>query len=318
MELTSRDKRLICLLDQNARRPLSEIAKRMRVSKQAVGQRIRKLRQEGAIQSSYAVINTISAGRLWIRVWIKLQMVSPKTEGEIIGFAKRQPQIAWVMPLTGAYDLLLIYWSKSIGEFKGIFDTFLASYSSHVKAHEVSIIAIGHDFSHRMWAPDLCVTESVVQEIGPVKIDAKDRKILGVLSENADLSVPQIGERAGIDPKTVYYRIRRLEAQKVILNYHVRINYEKIGYSWYKFFLNFANMSPKKKARLFSYLRQMPELVYITEPVGVADLEFEVVVGSANRMQEILLRLRSEFSDMIKDYEMVEVGKPALIRYFPD
>jgi DNA-binding Lrp family transcriptional regulator len=283
-----------------------------------VGQRIRKLRQEGAIQSSYAVINTISAGRLWIRVWIKLQMVSPKTEEELLEFAKRQPQIAWVIPLTGAYDLLLIYWPRSIGEFKSIFDTFLASYSSHVKAHEVSIIAIGHDFSHRMWAPDLAVTESVVRETEPVKIDEKDRKILNVLAQNADLSVPQIGERTGIDPKTVYYRIRRLEEQQVILNYHIRINYEKIGYSWYKFFLNFANMNPKKKARLFSFLRQLPELVYITEPVGVSDLEFEVVVNSANRMQEILLKLRSEFSDMIKDYDLVEIGKPALIRYFPD
>ena len=72
------------------------------------------------------------------------------------------------------------------------------------------------------------------------------------------------------------------------------------------------------EARLNTFLRQIPELIYITEPVGIADFEFEVVVGSVNRMQEILMQLRSEFSDMIKDYEMVEIGKPALIRYFPD
>jgi DNA-binding Lrp family transcriptional regulator len=318
MELSSRDKRLICLLDQNARRPLAEIAKKMRVSKQSVGQRIKKLRAEGAIQSSYAVINTLATGRLWVRIWIKLQTVSPKIEQEIVEFSKKQPMIAWVIPLTGTYDFVLIYWPRTIGEFKPVFDLFLAKFSPYVKEHNVSIIAIGHDFSHRAWAPDLDLVESIVQETETQMLDAKDQKILKILAQNADYGVPEMGKMTGIDPKTVYYRIKKLEARRMILNYRVKINYEKIGYAWYKFFLVFANNTPAKKTRLFAFLRQIPELIYITEPVGIADLEFEIVVGSVNRMQEILMQLRSEFSDMIKDYDMVEIGKPALIRYFPD
>lgn len=318
MELSGRDKRLICLLDQNARRPLAEIAKKMRVSKQSVSQRIKKLRTEGIIQSSYAVINTLATGRLWVRIWIKLQTVSPKIEQEIVEFSKKQPMIAWVIPLTGAYDFVLIYWPKTIGDFKTIFDLFLAKFSPYVKEHSFSIIAIGHDFSHRTWAPDLDSVESIVQETEPQKLDAKDQKILGILAQNADYSVPEIGKMTGIDPKTVYYRIKKLEERNMILNYRIKINYEKIGHAWYKFFLTFANNTPAKKARLFTFLRQIPELIYITEPVGMADFEFEVVVGSVNRMQEILLQLRSGFSDMVKDYEMVEIGRPALIRYFPE
>jgi DNA-binding Lrp family transcriptional regulator len=318
MMLSSRDKRLICLLDQNARQPLTELARKMRMSKQGVGQRIKKLRADGIIQSSYAVINTLATGRLWMRVWIKLQMVSPKVEKEIVDFSKNQPTIAWVIPLTGAYDFVLIYWPKTIGEFKPIFDAFLMKFSSYVKEHIVSIIASGHDFSNRMWAPDLEAVESTVQETAPQKLDAKDQKILKILSQDAGWSVPEIGKMTGIDPKTVYYRIKKLEERKIILNYRIKLNYEKLGCTWYKFFLIFANTTQKERARLFTTLKQIPELIYITESVGMADLEFEIVVGSANRMQEILMELRSEFSEMIKDYEMVEIGKPAVIRYFPD
>ncbi len=50
MDLDARDRKLLCLLDQDARRPLSHLSKKLNISKQAVRQRVVKLRAAGIIR----------------------------------------------------------------------------------------------------------------------------------------------------------------------------------------------------------------------------------------------------------------------------
>ncbi len=60
-------------------------------------------------------------------------------------------------------------------------------------------------------------------------MDARDRRILNILSENARTSFSEIARRIGITEAAVRKRIQKLERSGVILGYTVVINPQKTG-----------------------------------------------------------------------------------------
>ena len=63
-----------------------------------------------------------------------------------------------------------------------------------------------------------------------MKIDEIDRKILNVMLENSRLSFREIAKKVGVSVVTVLKRVKELEKEKVIKNYTVELDYEKLGY----------------------------------------------------------------------------------------
>ncbi|MBV8697523.1 MAG: Lrp/AsnC family transcriptional regulator, partial [Bradyrhizobium sp.] len=61
------------------------------------------------------------------------------------------------------------------------------------------------------------------------RIDAIDRKILGVLQEDASLSVVEIGERVGLSATPCWKRIQKLEAEGIITGKVVLVDQNRIG-----------------------------------------------------------------------------------------
>ena len=60
-------------------------------------------------------------------------------------------------------------------------------------------------------------------------MDEKNRKILGLLEEDARLTYAEIGERVGLAPSSVHDRIRKLERSGVIRRYRADVDFEKVG-----------------------------------------------------------------------------------------
>ena len=60
-------------------------------------------------------------------------------------------------------------------------------------------------------------------------MDQIDKKILGVLSENARTSISDISKKTGIPNSTISNRIHKLEEKNIIQQYTTILNPEKVG-----------------------------------------------------------------------------------------
>src|SRR5882672_1655876 len=60
-------------------------------------------------------------------------------------------------------------------------------------------------------------------------MDAIDRKILGVLQQDASLSVAEIGNRVGLSSTPCWKRIQKLEAEGVIQRRVAVVDQDKVG-----------------------------------------------------------------------------------------
>ncbi|MEL6112018.1 MAG: Lrp/AsnC family transcriptional regulator [Pseudomonadota bacterium] len=62
-----------------------------------------------------------------------------------------------------------------------------------------------------------------------MKLDQIDHKILHHLQENARITNAELADKVGLSPTPCLRRLRRLEAEKIILGYHTEINREALG-----------------------------------------------------------------------------------------
>ena len=103
--LDSMDKRIIDILQKNARTPIKDIAKEVFLSSPAVSARIEKLEKSGIIIGYHAQINPFLFGYN-IRAFINLE-VEPNQKKEFYPFIQAIPNVIECNCVTGDYSMLI-------------------------------------------------------------------------------------------------------------------------------------------------------------------------------------------------------------------
>jgi len=310
------DRKLLAELDKNSRQPIAALAKKVRLSKQAVKQRLEKLERNELILGYYAVIDVFKLQRLSARLWIKLQ--GSYNEEEIVKFALQMPDVGWVLRLDGAYDLAMIFWSRDMLDFDNAVKELKFRFGEFLKTVDVSFIVRAHHISHRYLTNEKTLHELIMQQkFSRFEISQTDSKILQILAKNSRVSLVEISRQLGISDKTVKYRINRLEKNKIILGYMVVLDYAKIGYTWHKVFLRLQELSPEKYQQLISFLKSKINVMFVTEAIGVSDLEFEVMLQIPKQFHELMREIRMRFPEIIKEFSWITIFKTEKIYYAP-
>ena len=99
------DKKLISLLQQNARMPLKTLAEHVYLSSPAVSARIERLEKAGIISGYEARINQNSLG-YHITAFINLEIV-PSQKNEFYSFVKKCPNVLECHCVTGNFSMLV-------------------------------------------------------------------------------------------------------------------------------------------------------------------------------------------------------------------
>jgi Lrp/AsnC family leucine-responsive transcriptional regulator len=318
VNLDAKDKKILSELDMDARQPVSAIAKKVGLSKEVVNYRIKQLEKKGIIRNYYTVLNTAKLGLIFCRFFMRFQNVDIKKEKEMIAFSSRFPQICWVVNTKGPWDMVFVMLVNKINDFKKLCDKLSFQYGSHFQTRNVSIATKIHHMKHNYLYGTKDDREDVVGgDIEEVSIDETDHKILSILAKDARISTLEIARRLDITPNTVKYRIKKLVDNGIILCFRERIGIKKLGYQRNKVVLTLQNMTEEKTMKMMEFLKQNPNVVYVTEAVGCGDFEFEVDVKDNNELHMHINKIREEFGDLIKDYDICMTYAEEEVNYLP-
>ena len=125
------DKKIITLLQQNARMPLKALAENVFLSSPAVSARIERLEKEEIIEGYEVKINQIKLG-YHITAFINLE-VAPVQKPDFYPFIKSCPNVVECNCVTGNYSMLLKVMFPSTMEL----DTFIGFRSSEEQVHRL-------------------------------------------------------------------------------------------------------------------------------------------------------------------------------------
>lgn len=63
-----------------------------------------------------------------------------------------------------------------------------------------------------------------------MKIDEIDIEIMNELSQDSRLSMRELGKKVNLSPPSVTERVRRLEAEGIIMGYTIKVNRKELGF----------------------------------------------------------------------------------------
>ncbi|MFH1470257.1 MAG: Lrp/AsnC family transcriptional regulator [Candidatus Micrarchaeota archaeon] len=145
-----------------------------------------------------------------------------------------------------------------------------------------------------------------------LKIDEKDFEILGALMANAKLSVIQLSKKTGFPPTTIHNRIRKLKQNKVITNYTIKLDREKVGRGFCALvfiYLNNSELPPEfKKGGLARKIFGFPQVDEVFETAGNIDIIIKVYGGSINEITDFIINKIRELRGVTRTETVVALS----------
>src|SRR3989338_3252496 len=132
-------------------------------------------------------------------------------------------------------------------------------------------------------------------------LDAKDRKILAALDENARQSNNEIGKRVGLSKEAVKYRIDGLLARGVILRFHAVINYFKLNIVKFKLYLRLTNANKQKLEEIAQYFYKHQATEWVVLTTGRWDMIVGFLVHNVNEFDDEVQRALALFSPYVQE-----------------
>ncbi|MDI6643213.1 MAG: Lrp/AsnC family transcriptional regulator [Candidatus Hodarchaeaceae archaeon] len=105
MELDETDRKLLNLLQGDAKAPYAKLAKRLGISSSGIHKRVRRLIDAGVIKKFIAVVDHQIIGKK-LKAFIGIS-TSPGTCGEVITHLSRRPEVLEIHEVAGEHDLFV-------------------------------------------------------------------------------------------------------------------------------------------------------------------------------------------------------------------
>ncbi len=306
--LSLKDRTILYELDLNSRQPLSRLAKKVGLGKDALAARIRRLEEEGFIRGYITMINPNKFGLTSCRFIISLSNTTPDIEQEIGAFLKNTREIPWVVRVEGPWDFEVWYLCESVNEASDFWNRFEARFGSFVENMKFSVW-MGVRYFGRAYLPanqSSEIREQLASGPQKMKISGTDIRILKMLALRARMPVFEIAQRLDISTKTVTKRMRELEKKGVIVGYRLAFGLEKLGIKYFNIHLSLQGMDKEKMARFMEYVYRHPNVVYDNQILGGEGFALSVQAFSHDELRGLVKDLKERFGANIRKHFIAE------------
>lgn len=308
------DRKIINALNQNVRASYSEIAKKVRSSKEVVNYRIKRLVDEGIIKE---FVTIFGLGYWAYKTLIQLEKISAEEEKEIIKYLVDHPNINWVTPCSGNWDLVIAIMAKDPAHFDKILREIVGKVGKYLQDYKISTSIGSKTFGHTYILGSVKEDKTVSKKI-VLDFDGKDKKIAQILRNNARAKLTEISAKTKIPVDTVKYRIKKMEEHGIIKRYRLILNPSKLGYNRYEIFIRCVNLTDPVISKFKEYAKQNPNIEFFCKCVGSWDIEFTVHFKTNGDLRNFVLDVKKEFGEYIKNFESISLFETYNFIYFPE
>jgi|TARA_B100000315_G_C14578899_1_gene589400 DNA-binding Lrp family transcriptional regulator len=131
--------------------------------------------------------------------------------------------------------------------------------------------------------------------------DLTDRKILYELDIDARQSNSQIAKKIGTSKEVVNYRVNRLIEKGIINYFHTIIDSGKLGFTLYRIFIKYHNLTKEKEQKIYNYLKS--RVGWFVSVRGEWDMNIAVFKKRVSEFQEFWEDFINHFGNIIEKHQ---------------
>ena len=300
------DKKILCELDANCRMPLTQMAKKLRIGRNVLDYRIKKLEKEKIITNYICSVSMGKLGYKNYKIYCKMKSMKPTREKEFITFIKNEKKVIHFIKTEGSFDYAFVIAAKTIQDLDLFLTEFKTNFNDILSDYILSIIVSSKIFKLNKLLleenKEPIKFDSRKEDLGEVELDEKDKKILQIISQKANMSIVELSEKTGYSIEVVKYRIKNLTST-VINSFRAIIDMSKLGYFHYVLMLKVRNAKIDEETNLVSWCVNKTNSMYLTKRLGSFDYEFNFAIRDINELNSMLSELKSKFGNIIEQHE---------------
>lgn len=135
-------------------------------------------------------------------------------------------------------------------------------------------------------------------------LDKKDRDLLYMLDVNGRLTYSQLAKRTKMSKQLVKYRIERLEKEGFIKGYFTMIDTSRLGFTTFRVYFKFRNLTPEKKSKIINYLKEQKSIWAVVLIAGDWDIALGISVKDIYDFYHIWDKILKDNIEFIGDYKV--------------
>ncbi len=304
-KLDLKDRKILYELDVNARQSYSQIARKVRLSKEVVRYRIENLVKNKVIFGFLLIVDSKRLGFFYNKVFVSLQNMTEGKEEELINYLIDNKKIIAVFKTDGKYDLFFSIIAKDIEELNIILSDIENKFGQYFNEKIVNTILSGYYFNRDYLINKKSGLEKKLSGFGlsreTIEIDDIDKKILFSLSYNPRVSLVEISKKVGYSADGVNLRIKKLESTGIIQNYILILNNSEIKQFHYKILIDLKNFTEEAEKRLLQFCKSQPNIFYACKTLTPWKFEIDMEVQNPEQYRGILKEIKNLFGEIIKE-----------------
>lgn len=321
MNIDKIDRKILYELDLNARKPHTQIAKKLRINRNIVSYRINEMKKKGIIKGTFLELNNQLLGYYNVRLFIKFSNAKLDEIDSFIRSIKNDGRIMWLSSVSGKWDLDIVYMVKSIAEFNFIYEKIIEKNNQIIDGTHISILTkvkhypkdylIDFENKNRKHTTYISIEENakIISEI--------DKQICAALSDNAEMPIVNLAKKLKISINTVKEHLKYLEKEEIISGYRLFYDTEKLGLRYYKVHINLKNYTPENARAIESWAFTKNYVIYNNKYLNGEDFELELHVEKESELINFKKELLKNYGEHIKEIFVIEFYDAKIFRCYP-
>ena len=122
-----------------------------------------------------------------------------------------------------------------------------------------------------------------------LKLDGIDKKIIKMLMENSRRPILEIAKNIGISGAAIHQRLRKLEAQNLIIGSSIKVNTKILGYTTMAFIGIFLDIATNNKT-VVNQLKEIPEILECHYTTGDWSVLAKLICKDNEDLMQILTK----------------------------
>jgi DNA-binding Lrp family transcriptional regulator len=318
MDLT--DKKILCELDANCRTPFSKMAKKLRISRNVLDYRIKKLEKEKIIKNYICSVNLGKLGYKNYKIYCKMNSMAPSKEKDFIEFVTNEKRIIHFLKTEGSFDYAFVMAAQNVLELDSFLTEMKTKFKDLLQDYLVSIVVFSRIFKLNKLLlgekQEMIKFDKYGEENKEIELDDKDKKILRILSQEANLSLMDLADKAGYTLDIAKYRLKYL-TEKVVSSFRIITDMNQMGYFHYVVMLRVRNASAKEENDLIYWCANKRDIMFITKRIGSFDYEINVAITDIKELNAFFSEMKSKFGNIIDSHELIINSQVLKLNYLP-